>query len=103
MLFVLETISKYRCQIFKWQADPSMQGINDQTPFIEFGQNPNFSIDEIVTEIIGTDENIFGLLEAIHSNTPKDSITYWGRHQKLLLETVGNHPKNNDDLCHDHY
>jgi len=55
-----------------------MQGINDQTPFIEFGQNPNFSIDEIVTEIIGTDENIFGLLEAIQSNTPKDLITYWG-------------------------
>ena len=38
----------------------------------------NFSIDEIKNEIIGTDENIFGLIEALHSNTPKDLITYWG-------------------------
>ena len=31
-----------------------------------------FSIDEIVNEIVGRDENIFGLLEALYSNTPKD-------------------------------
>ena len=35
----------------------------------------NFSIDEIANEIIDTDENIFGLLDALHSNTPKDLIT----------------------------
>ena len=63
----------------------------------------NLSIDEIVNEIVGTDENIFGLLEALHSNTPKDLITYWGRHPKLLLKTMGDHPKNDDDLFHDRY
>jgi hypothetical protein len=62
-----------------------------------------FSIDEIVNEIVGTDENIFGLLEALHSNTPKDLITYWGGHPKLLLKTMGDHPKNDDDLFHDRY
>ena len=63
----------------------------------------NFSIDEIVNEIVGTDEKIFGLLEALHSNTPKDLNTYWGRHPKLLLKTMGDHPKNDDDLFHDRY
>ncbi len=63
----------------------------------------NFSIDEIVNEIIGMDENIFGLLEALHSNTLKDWITYCGRHPKLLLKTMGDHPKNNDDPFHDQY
>lgn len=63
----------------------------------------NFSIDEIVNEIVGRDENIFGLLEALHSNTPKDLITYWGRHPKLLLKTMGDHPKNGADNFHDRY
>ncbi len=63
----------------------------------------NFSIDESVNEIICTDENIFGLLEALHSNTPNDLITYWGRHPKLLLKTMGDHSKNDYDLFHDQY
>ena len=61
------------------------------------------SIDEIVNEIIGRDENIFGLLEALHSNTPKDLITYWGRHPKMLLKTMGDHPKNGADNFHERY
>ena len=44
------------------------------------------------------DENIHRLLEAVYSNTPKDLITYWGGHPKLLLEAMGKHPKNEDDL-----
>ena len=85
-----------------------MRRISDQTPFTEVGWNMDtrhseLSIDEIVNEIVGTDENIFGLLEALHSNTPKDLITYWGWHPKLLLKTMGDHPKNDDDLFHDRY
>jgi hypothetical protein len=38
----------------------------------------NFSIDEILNEIVGRGEIIFGLLEALHLNTPKDLITYCG-------------------------
>ena len=56
-----------------------------------------------MNEIVGTDENIFGLLEALHSNTPKDLTTYWGLHPKLLLKTMGDHPKNDDDLFHDQF
>ena len=83
-----------------------MRGISNQTPSLKSVETwimvaQNVSIDEIVNEIIGTDENIFGLLEALHSNTPKDFITYWGRHPKLLLKTMGDHPKNDDDLFHD--
>ena len=63
----------------------------------------NFSVDEILNEIVGMDDNIHRLLEAMYSNTPKDLITYWGGHPNLLLEAMGNHPKNEDDLFHDHY
>ena len=57
-----------------------------------------FLVDEIVTEIVGIDENINRLLEAIYSNTPKDLITYWGGHLTLLQKTLGNHLKNEDNL-----
>jgi hypothetical protein len=63
----------------------------------------NFSVDEVLTEIIGTDDNIHRLLEAVYSNTPKDLITYWSEHPNLLLEAMGKHPKNEDDLFHVHY
>ena len=63
----------------------------------------NFSIDEILNEIVGMDDNIHRLLEAMYSNTPKDLITYWGGHPNLLLEAMGNHPKNEDDLFYVHY
>jgi hypothetical protein len=39
----------------------------------------------------------------VYSNTPKDLITYWGGHPNLLLEAMGKHPKNEDDLFHVHY
>jgi hypothetical protein len=39
-----------------------------------------FSFNEIMNEIIGMDDNIHRLLEAMYSNTPKDLITYWGGH-----------------------
>ena len=52
----------------------------------------NFSLDEIMNEIIGLDDNIYRLLEAMYSNTPKDLITYWGGHPKLLLEAMGETP-----------
>jgi hypothetical protein len=29
----------------------------------------------------------------MYSNIPKDLITYWGEHPKLMLEPMGNHPK----------
>ena len=107
MLFKLETISKHGHQVFIGQTDPGMRGIsNIEPPSLKSVETWimvawNFFIDEIVNEIIGTDENIFGLLEALHSNTPKDLITYWGRHPKLLLKTMGDHPKHDDDLFHD--
>ncbi len=63
----------------------------------------NFSIDEVLTEIFGTDDTIQQLLEAAHSNTPKDLITYWSGYPNLLLEAMGKHPKNEDDLFHVHY
>jgi hypothetical protein len=63
----------------------------------------NFSIDEILNEKVGVDDNIHQLLEAMYSNTPTDQITYWGGHPNLLLEAMGNHPKNEDDLFHVHY
>ena len=56
-----------------------------------------------MNEIIGMDDNIHQLLEAIHSNTPKDLITYSGGHPNLLLEAVGKHPKNEDNLFRVHY
>ncbi len=43
-----------------------------------------------MNEIIGMDDNIYRLLEAMYSNTPKDIIAYWGGHSKLLLEAMGN-------------
>jgi hypothetical protein len=52
----------------------------------------NFSVDEILNEIFGMDDNIHRLLEAMYSSTPKDLITYWGGHPNLLLEAMGNHP-----------
>jgi hypothetical protein len=63
----------------------------------------NFSVDEILNEIVGMDDDIHRLLVAMYSNTPKDLITYWGGHPNLLLEAMGNHPKNEDDLFHVHY
>ena len=63
----------------------------------------NFSVDEILNEIVGMDDNIHRLLEAVYSNTPKDLITYWSGHPNLLLEAMGKHPKNEDDLFHVHY
>ncbi len=45
-----------------------------------------------MNEIIGMDDNIHQLLEAMYSNTPKDLITYWGGHPKLLLEAMGETP-----------
>jgi hypothetical protein len=63
----------------------------------------NFSSHEILNEIVGMDDNIHQLLEAIYSSAPKDLITYWGGHLKLLLEAMGNRPKNEDDLFHVHY
>ena len=63
----------------------------------------NFSVDEVLTEIVGTDDNIHGLLEAAYSNTPKDLLTYWSGHPNLLLEAMGKHPKNEDNLFHVHY
>jgi hypothetical protein len=61
------------------------------------------SLYEIMNEIIGMDDNIYQLLEAMYSNTPRDLITFWGRHPKLLLETMEKHPKNEDNLFHVHY
>ena len=29
----------------------------------------------------------------MYSNIPKDLITYWGGHPKLMVEPMGNHPK----------
>ena len=52
-----------------------------------------FCLYEIMNEIIGMDDNIYRLLEAMYSNTPRDLITYWAGHPKLLLETMGKHPK----------
>ena len=49
------------------------------------------------------DDNICRLLEAMYSNSPKDLITNWGGHPNLLLEAMGNYPKNEDDLFHVHY
>jgi len=46
-----------------------------------------FSVDESVTEIIGANDILVGLLEAMYSNTPKDLITSLGQHPKLLFET----------------
>jgi len=63
----------------------------------------NFSIDEIVNEIIDSDEKIFGLLEALHSNSPKDLITYWGRHPEMLLRTMGDLPTNEADIFYEKY
>ncbi len=63
----------------------------------------NFSLYEIMNEIIGMDDNIYRLLEAMYSNTPRDLITFWGGHSKLLLETMEKHPKNEDNLIHVHY
>ena len=59
----------------------------------------NFSLDEVLTEIVGMDDNIHRLLEAVYSNTPKDLITYWSGHPNLLLEAMGKHPKNEDFSC----
>ena len=56
-----------------------------------------------MNDIIGMDDNIYRLLEAMYSNTPGDLITYWGRHLKLLLETMGKYPKNEDNPFHVHY
>jgi hypothetical protein len=56
-----------------------------------------------MNEIIGMDDNIYQLLEAMYSNTPRDLITFWGGHPKLLLETMEKHPKNEDNLFHVHY
>ena len=56
-----------------------------------------------MNEIIGMDDNIYRLLEAIYSNTPRDLITYWSGHPKLLLGTMGKHTKNEDNLFHVHY
>jgi hypothetical protein len=39
----------------------------------------------------------------MYLSTPKDQITYWGGHPNLLLEAMGNYPKNEDDLFHAHY
>ena len=61
------------------------------------------SLHEVFTEIVGTDYKIHRLLEAVYSNTPKDLITYWSEHPNLLLEAMGKHPKNEDDLFHVHY
>ncbi len=63
----------------------------------------NFSVDEILNEIVGMDDNIHWLLVAMYSNTLKDLITYKGGHPDLLLEAMGNHPKNEVDLFHVHY
>ena len=63
----------------------------------------NFSVDEVLNEIVGTDYKIHSLLEAVYSNTPKDLITYQDGHQNLLLEAMGKHPKNEDNLFHVHY
>ena len=63
----------------------------------------NFSVHEVFTEIVGTDYKIHQLLEAVYSNTPKDLITYWSGHPNLLLEAMGKHPKNEDNLFHVHY
>jgi hypothetical protein len=51
----------------------------------------NFSLDEILTKIVGTDDNIHRLLKAVYSNAPKDLITYWGGHPNMLLEAMGKH------------
>jgi hypothetical protein len=56
-----------------------------------------------MNEIIGMDDNIHQLLQAMYSNTPKDLITYWDGHPKLLLEAMGKHPKNEDNLFHVRY
>ena len=56
-----------------------------------------------MNEIIGMHDNIHRLLQAMYSNTPKDLITYWGGHPKLLLEAMEKHPKNEDNLFHVHY
>jgi hypothetical protein len=56
-----------------------------------------------MNEIIGMDDNLYRLLEAMYSNTPRDLITYWGGHPKLLLETMEKHLKNEDNLFHVHY
>ena len=39
----------------------------------------------------------------MYSNTPKDLSTYGGGHPKLLLEAMGKHPKNEDNLYQIHY
>ena len=85
-----------------------MQEVRDWTPFIEFSQNldtdcQDFSLDEIMNEIIGMDDNIHRLLAGNVLNTPKDPITYWDGHPNLLLEAMGKHPKNEDNLFHAHY
>jgi hypothetical protein len=49
------------------------------------------------------DYNIYQLLEAMYSNTPRDLITFWDVHPKLLLETMEKHPKNEDNLFHVHF
>jgi len=54
-------------------------------------------VDEILNEIVGIDNNIQRLLEAMYSNNPKHLITYLGGHPNLLLEAMGNHHKNEDD------
>ena len=56
-----------------------------------------------MNEIIGMDDNIHRLLGAVYSNTRKDLITYWGGHPKLLLEVMGKHLKNEDNLFHVHF
>jgi hypothetical protein len=38
----------------------------------------------------------------VYSNAPKDMITYLGRNPILLLEAMGKHSKNEDDLFHVH-
>ena len=63
----------------------------------------NFSVDEILNEIVGMDHTIHQLPEAMYLSTPKDQITYWGGHPNLLLEAMGNQPINEDDLFHVHY
>jgi hypothetical protein len=58
----------------------------------------NISVDEVMNEIVVMADNIHQLLEKMYSNTPKVLITYWDGHPNLLLEAMGNHPKNEDDL-----
>ncbi len=63
----------------------------------------NLLVDEMVTQIVGMDEIINHFWVAMYSNTPKALTTYWGGHPKLLLETLGNHHKNEDGLLCDCY